>query len=401
MHFSRNAAPNSPDDEGAVMNFGFDETEQEFQNAIRRFALERMLPEYASWERGRELTRAWTSEIAELGLTGLRVPEQYGGVGASYVMAGIAAEELARGDLNMTFYIQLSAIAAELIGGHGSNELKSRLLPQLASGETLLAFALTEPGAGSDAAAITTRAVHEDDTWVITGEKASISFAGVADQTIVFARMSKDGQEGLGALIVPMDSPGVSVRVYDGVGEKFSKRGSVMFDEVRVARGQQLGEIGSGFIQAMKAFDFNRAIIALTSIGAAQQSLDETVAYARERKTFGKPLAMHQGYAFQIAEHSAHLETARLVAYKTLWLADHGLPHTKEAAMAKWLGPKCAAEAIHACMILNGWMGYDEALAHGQRLRDVIGFEIGDGTPEIMKSVIARQVFGREFASHK
>ena len=383
------------------MNFEFDDTEREFQSAVRRFALERLLPEYASWDAGRELTRAWSREMAELGLTGLRIPQAYGGVGGSYVMAGIAAEEIARGDQNMTFYIQLSAIAAELIAGHGSEALKSSLLPALASGDSLFSFSLTEPGAGSDAAAITARAERVGSDWVLNGEKASISFAGVADQSIVFARMATAGEEGLGALVVPMNAAGVTVRVYDGVGEKLSKRGSIFFDNVHVAAGQQLGEIGGGFIQAMKAFDFNRAIIALTAIGAAQQSLDETIAYARERKTFGKPLAMHQGYAFQIAEHLAHLETARLLAYKTLWRADQGLPHTKEAAMAKWLGPKAAVEAIHACMILNGWMGYDGALAHGQRLRDAIGFEIGDGTPEIMKSVIAREVFGREFASHK
>ncbi len=383
------------------MNFSFDDTEREFQSAMRRYALQRLLPEYSSWDHGRELDREWSRELAELGLTALRIPEAYGGMAASYVMAGIAAEEIARGDQNMTFYIQLGAIAAELIAGHGNERLKSELLPALASGDALISFALTEPGAGSDAAAITTRADKRGGNWVLNGEKASISFAGNADLCIVFARLDDGHDSGLGALVVPMDTPGITTRVYDGVGEKFSRRGSLFFDDVTVSAEQQLGAIGSGFVQAMRAFDFNRALIALTAIGAAQQSLDETIAYARERKTFGKPLAMHQGYAFQIAEHASHLESARLHAYQTLWRADQGLRHTREAAMAKWLGPKVACEAIHACMILNGWMGYDESLPHAQRLRDAIGFEIGDGTPEIMKSVIARELFGTEFASHK
>ena len=141
--------------------------------------------------------------------------------------------------------------------------------------------------------------------------------------------------------------------------------------------------------------------LAAGCIGAAQQSIDETVAFARQRHTFGKPLATHQGYAFQIAEHATQLECARMLAYQTLWRADQGRRHTREGAMSKWLGPKAAAEAIHACIVLNGWMGYDNALPHAQRLRDAIGLEIGDGTPEIMKSVIAREIFGREFAAHR
>lgn len=384
------------------MNFAFDDTEQEFQQATRRFALERLLPMYAEWEQGRKPTRAWTHELAELGLTGLRIPEAYGGLGASYVMAGIAAEEIARGDQNMTFYIQLGAIAAELIGGHASEALKSSMLPRIARGDAVVGFALTEPGAGSDAAAIGTRAVRDGDHWVISGEKASSTFAGFADYTIAFVRMGKaGGSADLGAVLIPMDAPGVTVKVYDAMGGKFAQRGSIFLDEVRVPLDHQLGESGKGFVQAMQAFDFNRALIALSCIGAAQQSLDETVEFARQRHTFGKPLATRQGYAFQVAEHSTQLECARLLSYQTLWRADRGMNHTHAGAMAKWLGPKAAAEAIHACIVLNGWMGYDNSLPHAQRLRDAMGLEIGDGTPEIMKSVVAREIFGREFVSHR
>jgi cyclohexanecarboxyl-CoA dehydrogenase len=380
------------------MNFEFDDIEKSFQDVLRRYALETLAPEYGRWDRGEVVPRERVIELAELGVNGLLVPEKYGGVGGSYVLAGIAAEELARGDHNFTYFVQLCAIAADLISVHGNAELKQALLPGLASGETLIAFALTEPGAGSDAAAISTSARLENNEWIINGEKASISMAGLADHCVVFARM---GAGAIGAGVVPLDAPGVTRRVYDSVGAKLTQRGSLFFDDVKVPRFHQLGADRAGFAQAMEAFDYNRAIIALACIGTAQQSLDETVEYAKQRRTFGKYLAQHEGVAFQIAEHSALLSAARLLAYQTLWLRDHGKPHTKEAAMVKWMAPKAAVDAIHTCVLLNGWTGYDNELPHGQRLRDVIGLEIGDGTPEIMKGVIAREIFGREFAAYR
>ncbi|MGE0484998.1 MAG: acyl-CoA dehydrogenase family protein [Gammaproteobacteria bacterium] len=383
------------------MNFEFDDTERAFQDAVRHYALERLLPDYARWDRGERLPRERVHELAELGLTGLLVPAEHGGVGGSYVQAGIAAEEIARGDHNMTFFIQLGAIAADLVGQHAQAALRERLLPALAAGDVLVAFALTEPGAGSDAANIRTTARQDGDAWVVNGEKASITLAGSADYAVVFARMGEGGAKGIGGVVVPLDAPGVSRQVYDAMGGKLAERGSLFFDEVRVPLDHQLGEPGRGFAQAMEAFDYNRAIIALACLGTAQQSLDETIAYARQRETFGKPLARHAGYAFQVAEHAIHLASARLLAYQTLWLKDQGRPHTREAAMAKYLAPKAATEAIRACIVLNGWMGYDNSLPHAQRLRDVLGLEIGDGTPEIMKGVVARELFGREYVAYR
>lgn len=383
------------------MEFEFDDTEQAFQDAMRRYALERLLPDYARWDRGERLPRERVRELAGLGLTGLLVPETLGGAGCSYVMAGIAAEEIARGDHNMTFFIQLGAIAADLVGQHAQAGLRERLLPRLASGDALVAFALTEPGAGSDAAAIRASACRDGEHWVVSGEKASITLAGLADYAVVFARMGDAGARGIGALVVPLDAPGVTRQVYDAMGGKLAERGSLFFDAVRVPLDHQLGEPGRGFAQAMEAFDYNRAIIALACLGTAQQSLDETIAHARRRETFGKPLARHAGYAFQVAEHATHLASARLLAYQALALKDRGRPHTREAAMAKYLAPKAATEAIRACIVLNGWMGYDNALPHAQRLRDVLGLEIGDGTPEIMKGVIARELFGRDYVAYR
>ena len=383
------------------MDFTFTVHEQLFAETVRRYARERLLPEYASWDRGTPYPRARLRELAELGITGLRVPAVYGGSEASYTLGGIAAEELARGDHNVTLILQLAMIAADILTEHATEAVKQAWLPTLAAGERIIAFGLTEPGAGSDAAALVATATRDGDEYVVRGEKASITFAGNADACIVFARTGAEGARGVGALLVPLDRPGVSRSVYRSAGERLTQRGSLVFDGVRVPADHLLGREGAGFVQAMGAFDYNRAIIALACLGAAQQSLDETVAYAKQRHTFGKPLAKHEGVSFQIAEHLTLVSAARLLAYQCLALRDRGEPHTREAAMAKWLGPKVATEAIHASLLLHGWMGYDQDLPHEQRLRDVIGLEIGDGTPEIMKGVIARETFGREFMAYR
>ena len=383
------------------MNFDFDETEQTFQTAVRRYAQTRILPDAARWDRGERLPRERVLALGELGVLGIRVPLVFGGSEGSFTLAGIAAEELARGDMVSTIFLQLALIAAELIANHGSTEMQARVLPEIATGHRTIAFGLTETGAGSDAAAIRTTARQDGNHWIVNGEKASSSLAGSAEDCIVFARIegAGAGTRGMGAILVSLDAAGVSREVYQSVGQKGSERGGLRFENVRVPLANQIGTTGRGFMQAMDAFDFNRAIIALACIGSALQAVEETIEYLKVRQTFGKPLARHQGVAFQIAEHMTHLTAARHLAYQVLWLRDQGRPHTKEAAMVKWYGPKVSVDAIHACIVLHGWMGYDRTLPFDQRLRDVMGMEIGDGTPEIMKSVVAREIFGREFSS--
>ena len=246
-----------------------------------------------------------------------------------------------------------------------------------------------------------TTARRDGDHYVIRGEKASITFAGMADACLLFARTGEPGAHGISAIMAPLDRPGVSRRVYQSVGERLSQRGSLVFDDVRVPADHLLGREGGGFYQVMNAFDFNRALIALGCLGTAAQSLEETVEYAKQRQTFGRPIAKHEAVSFQIAEYLTMVEAGRLLAYQCLAHRDQGEPHTKDAAMAKWLGPKVAVEAIHACIILHGWMGYDQSLPFEQRLRDVIGLEIGDGTPEVMKGIVARETFGREFMPYR
>jgi cyclohexanecarboxyl-CoA dehydrogenase len=384
------------------MEFAFSDEHKLFQETLRQFTMEKLLPNYSRWDRGETFPKEEKmKELADLGITGLRVPEQFGGLNASFVTCGIATEELSRGDFNYNLFIELGLISCELLAGYAHREVQEEWLPQINKGEKIIAFGLTEPGAGSDAANISTRAVKMGDDYVITGEKASITFAGYADACIVFTRTGDEGARGISAFLVPLDLPGVSRQVYKSPGERLTCRGSLFLDGVRIPARNRLGDESGGFYQAMVAFDFNRAIIALACVGAAQQSLEETIEYTKGRQVFGRPLAKFEGVSFQVAEYLTLVEAARLVAYKCLWLKDQGLPHTKESAMAKWMGPKVSADAIHTCLILHGHYGYNMDSPLEQRLRDVIGLEIGDGTPEIMKGIIAREAFGREYTSYR
>ncbi|MBI4590205.1 MAG: acyl-CoA dehydrogenase family protein [Candidatus Rokubacteria bacterium] len=383
------------------MEFGFSDEQLLLQKTLRQYAKSELLPNYHRWDRGEKFPREKILELGQLGILGLRAPERFGGQDASFVAGGIASEELSRGDFNYSQFIQLSAIAAELLRENASPEVQAEWLPRLASGEALFAFALTEPAVGSDAANLTTRAVKQGDEYVITGEKASITLGGFADVAIVFARTGEAGARGISAFLVPLDRPGITRQVYQSPGERLSARGSLFFDGTRIPARFRLGEEREGFHSAMVSFDFNRAFIALACVGAALQSLDETVEYTKTRQAFGRPLAKFEGVSFQVAEQLTVLEGARLIAYKCLWLKDQGLPHTKESAMSKWLGPKVSVEAIHACILLHGHYGYNQESPLEQRLRDVIGLEIGDGTPEIMKGIVAREVYGREYMSYR
>ena len=381
------------------MNFTFSDEDELLRDTVRRYATERLAPDYPRWET-EPFPRERIRELGDLGVLGILIPEEYGGSGGSYLSHGIAAEEISRADFNVMNFLQLAGITAGLLE-RGPEELRKEWLPAVAAGDKVVAFALTEPAVGSDAARLSATARRDGADFVISGEKASCTFAGFADACVVFCRTGGPGAAGISMVLVPLDRPGVTRQVYDSVGGKLTQRGSLFFDDVRVPAANQLGAEGAGFVGAMQSFDFNRAVIALGCIGTALQSLEETVAYTKERTTFGKPLARHEGVAFPIAEHLALLRATRLLAYEALARADAGQPHTVEGAMAKWLGPKQAAEAIHACLLFHGWSGYGNDVPFGQRHRDIVGFEIGDGTAEIMKAIIARETFGREFAAYK
>ena len=379
------------------MDLAFSPEQEELVRALRQFARRELAPHSARWDKSGEFPwEAWR-RMGELGLLGLRVPAAHGGQESDFVTFGIAMEEIGRGDFSCTYGLQLAGLAGEILGRSASADLQGRWLPPTARGEQVIALALTEPGAGSDAANLACRAERDGDDYLITGEKSGISLGMVAQAAIVFARTDPAGRaRGVTAFLVPLDLPGVSRSPLRDMGTRAIGRAVLAFDHVRVPASHRLGAEGTGFYQVMQGFDYNRIGIALACLGVAQQSLDETMVYVKERKAFGHVLARFQGVSFAIAEAATHLEACRWLCYRALWLADQGRPHTKESAMTKWWGPRLAVETIHQCLLLHGHYGYTDELPFGQRMRDVIGLEIGDGAAEVMKMVVARELMGRE-----
>ncbi|MBI1846303.1 MAG: acyl-CoA dehydrogenase family protein [Candidatus Rokubacteria bacterium] len=380
------------------MEFAFSPEQEELVRTLRAFARRELAPRSAHYDRSGEFPWDLWRAMGELGLLGLRAPVQYGGQDADMVTMGIAIEEVARGDFACTYGIQLAGLAGEILGKNGSAELCTRWLPGTVAGEIVVALGLTEPGAGSDAANLACRAERQGDEYVITGEKSGISLAMAAQAVILFAKTDVTAKaRGITAFLVPLDLPGVARQRLGDMGTRAVGRAVLSLDHVRIPASHRLGPEGTGFYQVMQGFDYNRLLIALACLGVAEISLEETIAYVKDRRAFGKTLATFEGVSFPLAEAATLIDAARWLCYRGLWLADRGEKYTKESAMAKWWAPKLAVETIHQCLLLHGHYGYTDELPFAQRLRDVIGLEIGDGTAEVMKIVVARELMGREF----
>ena len=257
----------------------------------------------------------------------------------------------------------------------------------------MVCIGLTEPRGGSDAANLVLSARRDGSRYILKGEKSSISMADQAEAIVLFARTGpiEAKAHGVSAFLVPMTTPGITTQRYKDLGSHAIGRCSIFFDDVVVPENCRLAAEGAGFVQVMQGFDFSRALIGLQVLGAAQASLDESWAYIQERQAFGAPLSRNQGVTFPLAEADTLVAAARQLCYHTLRLKDAGLPHTAEAAMCKWLAPKTAVDVIHQCLLTHGHYGWSLDLPHQQRLRDVMGLEIGDGTAQIMKMIIARE----------
>lgn len=367
------------------------------RDLARRFSREQLLPKYQAREAQGVLDRALMRAMGGLGLLGADLPEIYGGLGASGVTAGIIAEELAYGDFNVSSVPVSVSLLGAIIMSSADQDLALQWVPRMIAGEILLGICVTEPSGGSDAASLKLRARRDGDHYVLSGEKTSITYADCADAFIVFARTTgmETGAGGVTAMIVPADAPGIQRTRFDDVGSRIIGRGSVFFDDVRVPCTNRLGQEGQGFTHVMRGFDYSRALIALQCIGCAQASLDETWDYTKTREAFGAPIAQYQGVTFPLVEGESMIAAIRQLSYHALSLRDADRPHTAEAAMVKWLGPKTAFDVIHQCLLTFGHYGWSKDLPHQQRLRDVMGLEIGDGTAGIMKLVIARERVGR------
>ena len=362
-----------------------------------KFAADKLAPGYKAREHTGTFGKDLVREMGSLGLIAPELPEEFGGSGAGSIYSGVIIEEIARGDFNFGYVNVLASLNGQILANFANPEIKRHWLPKLTAGEILLAIALTEPRGGSDAANLGLRMERDGDHYVINGEKTSISAADQAAAAVVFARTGRpeDKAHGVSAIFVPMDTPGISTTRFTDLGQHAIGRGSIFFDNVRVPADHLLGAENKGFVQVMQGFDFSRSLIGLQCLGTARQSLAEAWAYIGERRAFGKPLAAFQGITHQLADFDTRVEGARLLSYNALWLKDNGLPHVAEAAMAKWWPPLLAYEAIHACLLIHGHAAYSTELPFEQRLRDVLGLQIGDGTAHIMKNIIARERAGR------
>jgi cyclohexanecarboxyl-CoA dehydrogenase len=381
-----------------LSTFLFDDDHNAFRDSVRAFSQSELAAGYLSRAQSAEFFWDTYRQLGRQGLLGLGVSEENGGEGADLITVGIACEEVSRADYNVAFALFNSAVAGGMLEKNLQPSLREKWLPGLVSGERLTGLALTEPESGSDAQAMRMRATQVEGGWLLNGEKTSSCLAAHAHGLVVFAKTSPEkSSRSVTAFFVPLDLPGVSRHAFNDTGFRPIGRAAVSFEDVYVSDEHVMGEIGRGFQMVMGEFDYTRSLLGLLSIGSAMTAIDMTVAYAQQRQAFGQPIAKFQGVSFPLAEHATYIEGVKWLCYHTLALRMAGLPHTKEAAMIKWWGPHTAVQAIHDCIVLHGHVAYSEDLPLQQMLRDVSGLEIGDGTPQIQKLIVAREMFGREY----
>jgi len=379
------------------MEFSYTSEQQIIAKVASDFSQKEILPGYASRDRARHFPREIWLKMAGVGLLGAMVDPAYGGQGMDGVSLGIIIEELARADVNIAVALIVAELVSYVLEHYSPSEkVKEEWLVPLLQGTKLPALLLTEPHCGTDAADIQTRAVQRGDTYVLTGEKSAGTLVMAADFAVVFARSGPGTRaRGIGAFLVPTGLPGIERQSYEDMGAGCLSRGSLFLDGVAVPEEYLVAGPGDGFPAVMKGFDFSRVLLALACIGAASAAIEETKDYVRQRMSFGRPLYLHEGVSFPLAECLSELRAIRWLCYQALWRRDRGFPHSADAAMCKLLAPRHAVRAIHECLLLHGHYGYTKEFLLEQRLRDVIGLEIADGTAQASSMVIARDLFGK------
>ncbi|SDH74092.1 MULTISPECIES: acyl-CoA dehydrogenase family protein [Bradyrhizobium] len=379
------------------MDFALSEQQQAFRETAQRFARQKLAPHYQKRAKQDRIDRDMLKEMGELGLIGVDLPEKYGGLGESSATAGIVIEQIAYGDFNASYVQLLASLMGGMIAQHASPEIAEQWLPRVTGGNAIIGLGLTEPRGGSDAANLILRAEKSGNGYRLNGEKTSMSFSDQCDAAVIFARTGniEDGAHGVSAFFVDLNQPGITRTHFDDIGTKPVGRGSVFFDDVFIPAECLMAEENKGFSKIMSGFDYSRALIGLECIGPAQASVDEAWQYSTERVAFERPIAQYQGVSFPLAEAETQLTMMRQLCFYTLSLRDQRLAHTAEAAMCKWYVPKVTCEIIHQCLLTHGHYGYTTDLPFHQRYIDVMGLQIGDGTAQIQKLVIAREKVGR------
>jgi len=368
------------------------------RDTIREFMTEEVAPLVDQHEKGRLFPTEVVRRIGELGWLGINVPERWGGAGMDTLAYAIAVEEIGRvwGSLGLIVAAHTSLGCGPLLIA-GTDEQRDRFLPPLASGAMLGAYGLTEPMAGSDAGGTRTTARRDGGDWVIDGQKRFITNAGQAGLYILTARTGSndDGSAQISAFIVPADSPGFSVgRLEEKMGLHASATGELQLDGVRVPAANLLGEEGAGFKSFLKVLDGGRISIAALALGLAQAALDAAVPYAQTREQFGHPIGSFQGVAFMIADMATEIEAARALVYRAAWLKDQGRDYGLAAAEAKLFASEVSSRVTNAAIQVHGGYGYIEDYKVERFLRDAKLTEIGEGTSQVQRLVIARRILG-------
>lgn len=369
------------------------EAQKMIRDTLRSFARERLAPFAAQWDRGHTFPREALAELGRLGAYGIAVPERYGGAGLDYVSLALALEEIAAGDgATSTIVSVQNSVVCGPIFAFGSEAQKERYLRPLAGGAMLGCFCLSEPHAGSDAAAITTRAVRDGDAYVLNGVKQFITSGKHADVAVVFAVTDKAaGKKGISAFIVATDTPGyVVARVEEKLGQRASDTAQIVFENCRVSVANRLGAEGEGYRIALSNLEAGRIGIAAQSVGMARSAFEAALAYAGERRSFGKPLVEHQAIAFRLADMATEIEVARQMVWHAAALRDAGEPCLKEASMAKLFASEMAERVCSAAIQVHGGYGYVADFPVERIYRDVRVCQIYEGTSDVQRLVIGR-----------
>jgi len=368
--------------------------QQMLRDAVRQYAREQLAPNAAAWDRDASFPREALKGLAAMGLYGIAVAEEWGGAGMDYTALALAIEEIAVGDGATSTIIQVTNLAAGILSGYGSAAQKERYLKPLARGDMLGAFALTEPHAGSDAAAIRTRAERSGDAWVLNGVKQFITSGKYADLAVAFAVTDKDaGKKGISAFIVPTAAPGYIVsHIEDKTGQHASDTAQITFEDCRIPADHLLATEGEGYRIALANLESGRINVAAQSVGMAQSALNAALAYASERTSFGKPLTGHQAVSFRLADMATAIEAARQLYLHAAALRDSGLPCLKEASMAKLFATEAAEKVCSDAIQIHGGYGYVRDFPVERIWRDVRVTQIYEGASDIQRMVIGRSL---------
>ncbi len=375
----------------ALMDFDLTPEQELIRDTVRTFARERVQPVAADLDLESRFPYELVSELAELGLMGLPVPEQYGGAGGDTVSYAIAIEELTRVDSSVAITVAAhTSLGTMPILLYGSDEQKQRWLPELASGRKLAAFGLTEPGAGSDAGNTRTTAELRDGSWVVNGSKLFITNAGT-DITWGVTITARTGEDEISNIVVENGTAGYTISApMKKLGWRASDTRELSFEDCAVPEANLLGERGAGFKQFLEILDGGRISVAAMGVGLAQGAYDLAYAYAKEREQFGKPISRFQAIQFKFADMATEIEAGRALVLKAAWVKDQGREFAREAAMAKLYTGELSNRVVDAALQIHGGFGYMEEAAISRLYRDQKILEIGEGTNEVQRMVIAR-----------